>query len=83
MSKHPIPPLSNIPLFSPLFILTVIILAAYEEMIFRLPLSFVVAIWGKSKILIAAIIVSSVGFGLAHGSLWHVCLQGIGGVILC
>lgn len=60
-----------------------IFMALIEEVIFRLPLAVAVeAEAEKSAILLFALLLS-LAFGLAHGSILNIFIQGFGGFIYC
>jgi membrane protease YdiL (CAAX protease family) len=78
-----IPPVSRgkVPILTlsfPFFLLTAVFL---EESLFRLPLAILIQRgWRIGKILVSALILSIL-FGLYHGSIHHIFVQGIGGFI--
>ena len=59
------------------------ILAAIEEALFRLPLAAITYKLGKSRVVLLAILLSSVIFGLLHGGFICIFIQGVSGIILC
>lgn len=56
--------------------------AAFEEMIFRLPLIFFARATDSRNVLVLAVAVFSALFGLAHGGLINLPIQGVAGVLL-
>ena len=54
----------------------------FEELIFRLPLALAIKRWGVSWKLWSAVVISSVLFGLFHGSPWCILIQGMHGSLL-
>lgn len=56
--------------------------AAAEELLFRLPLALAVWRWGTSwKVVLSAVILSAI-FGAVHGTLMHIFIQGVIGLVL-
>jgi membrane protease YdiL (CAAX protease family) len=79
--KIQIPPTSGerIQIFTISFPFALFGCAIVEEAIFRLPLAiFVAKGWTVARVLIVAIVFSVV-FGVVHGSIRHIFLQGMGG----
>ena len=74
----------RIPMMAWYAIPLVLMIIAIEELIFRfIPLTLAVSFWGHStKVLIIAIL-SSILFGLWHGSYHYVFIQGAGGFLYC
>lgn len=53
-----------------------------EELLFRLPLVFFLAIWKVGRVTLVAAVVLSLIFGEMHGP-WHALVQGPGGMVMC
>ncbi len=57
--------------------------AFFEELIFRAPLIGVIKMgWPKYKIIISATIFSA-AFGMCHGSIYNIFIQGVSGFMYC
>lgn len=55
-----------------------------EEVIWRLvPLGLGTTILGRSKYILIIAMISSIWFGIMHGNIFNIFIQGIGGFILC
>ena len=80
---HPILPSRFLQFPMPLIILSISIDAFIEEVLFRLiPLYTAVKIFSKKSYLILGVaIISSVIFGVLHGSPWNILIQGEGGLL--
>ena len=81
--KIDIPPVSgeNIPIFVFSFPIKLIVVVFIEELIFRLPLAIVVEKkWSIAKVLASALVLSAI-FGVLHGSIHHIFIQGAEGFI--
>lgn len=79
----PEPPRNKIPILVWWFPLFLFVAALIEEVIFRLPLALIVKKWGNSWQLFIAIVLFSMAFGMAHGSVKNIPLQGTFGLIYC
>ncbi len=65
------------------FPITLAIGVVLEEFGFRLlPLAFTIGLIGNSSWILLVILCSSIVFGVAHGSMWHILVQGLVGVWL-
>lgn len=67
-----------------LYVLFVVIIGPVtEEYIFRYPLYWLYEKTYSFKITIFVAVLLSIGFGLLHGSSWHIFVQGIAGFLYC
>lgn len=79
LTSVPIP--DNIDLYFLIFLFSA---AMVEEALFRFfPLLIAVALWGKSRLIIGVMVVSSIIFGFIHGGPINLIFQGVGGFFLC
>lgn len=76
------------PIFTPTLPILIFVLALMEEVFFRLPLAFVVRVSRYfsvksigTALALASAFFLSILFGLCHGSVYHIFLQGVGGFI--
>ena len=81
--KIDIPPVSRekIPIFTFTFPFMLIGLAFFEEILFRFPLSLIIEYDRSIAEVLTAALVLSVIFGVIHGSVHHIFIQGVGGFI--
>lgn len=76
-----LPPLPAELVFLAPFVLLVVALA--EEIFFRLPLAWAIKVFGESKWTLVSAVALSTAFGLAHGHVLNIFVQGVSGLILC
>ncbi len=75
---------SGIPILTPSFPIMLICTAYFEELIFRAPLALLVLLtaerW-KLRVIFIVAVALSILFGLVHGGIPNIFLQGIGGLL--
>lgn len=73
---------SGVEIASWLFILTILLVSVFEELLFRiLPLGLALKFYPRPGFLLGVAFVSAAIFGYVHGGMYNIFLQGTGGFL--